>query len=241
LALGLLRQVKPMISVDHLLVSLLDLIGRDDLSGDAWGSERYAADPVGNAGLFSAAKRTIDLLAVVGVIVLLGWLMVLVALYIRFDSRGPAIFAQRRIGREGRTFTCYKFRTMTLGTADAATHEVSATAVTAAGRFLRRTKLDELPQIANVLMNEMSLVGPRPCLPVQSELIARRHDRGVLRLKPGITGLAQIRDIDMSDPPRLAAWDDRYRAFRTLFGDVAILIRTISGGGSGDRVASSPR
>jgi len=93
--------------------------------------------------------------------------------------------------------------------------------------------------VLNVLRNEMSLVGPRPCLPIQSELIAHRRARGVLRIKPGITGLAQIADIDMSDPARLAAWDARYRAFRTLAGDATILVRTVLGGGSGDRTVAS--
>ena len=238
LAIGLLRQVKPMISINRLLAVLLELAAEPDLSDDPWKSERYAADPVKDIGISSVVKRTVDLLAVLAVVVLLGWLMIIVALYIRFDSKGPAIFAQQRVGRDGRIFTCYKFRTMTLGTAHAATHDVSAASVTVAGRFLRRTKIDELPQVANVLMNDMSLVGPRPCLPMQTELIARRRARGILRLKPGITGLAQINEIDMSDPARLAAWDDRYGAFQTLSGYIVILIRTVLGGGSGDRVSS---
>lgn len=239
MTIGLLRQVKPMISIHRLRAVLLELAAEPGLSDDPWKTERYAADPVKDIGISSVVKRTVDLLAVLAVVVLLGWLMVIVALYIRFDSKGPAIFAQQRVGREGRIFTCYKFRTMTLGTAHAATHNVSAASVTVAGRFLRRTKIDELPQVANVLMNDMSLLGPRPCLPMQTELIARRRARGVLRLKPGITGLAQINEIDMSDPARLAAWDDRYGAFQTLSGYVLILIRTVLGGGSGDRVASS--
>lgn len=239
--LGFLRQIKPMISIDHLRGVLLELAARRDVSEDPWRTEQYAADPVGNVGLFAAVKRMIDLMAVVAVIALLGWIMVLVAIYIRLDSKGPVIFAQRRVGRGGVVFTCYKFRTMAVGTAHAATHNVSAAAVTKAGQFLRRTKLDELPQIINVLMNEMSLVGPRPCLPLQTELVDFRRARHVLQLKPGITGLAQIGDIDMSDPARLAAWDDRYRAFRTLLGDVGILIRTVLGGGSGDRVTPSSR
>lgn len=239
LTIGLLRQIKPMISINRLMAVLLELAAESGLSDDPWKSERYAADPVKDIGISSVVKRTVDLLAVLAVVVLLGWLMVVVALYIRFDSKGPAIFAQQRVGREGRIFICYKFRTMTLGTAHAATHNVSSASVTVAGRFLRRTKIDELPQVANVLMNDMSLVGPRPCLPMQTELIARRRARGVLRLKPGITGLAQINEIDMSDPARLAAWDDRYGAFQTLLGYVVILIRTVLGRGSGDRVASS--
>ncbi|MAN13963.1 MAG: lipid carrier--UDP-N-acetylgalactosaminyltransferase [Dinoroseobacter sp.] len=198
----------------------------------------YLADPAPAYGFYAGVKRTIDLLAALGVIVFAGWAMVLIALYIRLDSQGPAIFAQQRVGKDARTFTCFKFRTMVTGTTHAATHNVSVSSVTKAGRFLRKTKLDELPQVANVLRNEMSLVGPRPCLPIQQELIELRVARDVVSLKPGITGLAQINNVDMSDPTRLAALDERYRSFRTLLGDVVILIRTVLGSGSGDRVRS---
>ena len=239
MALSLLRQLKPLISIDNLVPRLVEIAAQPSAPCDTWRSHQYAADPVPRLGLYAAVKRSIDLLAALSVLVLAGWAMLVIALYVRLDSKGPAIFAQRRVGRHGRIYTCYKFRTMAIGTAHAATHEVNEASITRAGRFLRRTKLDELPQIANVLMNHMALVGPRPCLPSQTELIARRADRGVLNLKPGITGLAQINEIDMSDPSRLAAWDDRYAAFRALLSDCIILVRTILGKGSGDRVLRS--
>lgn len=236
--LALLRLAKPTLSVDRLRNSLVDISApTDDRQDDQLRSERYLADPVPALGIYAVLKRTIDLLAAISVLVVAGWAMLLIALYIRLDSEGPAIFAQRRVGRHARTFTCFKFRTMAIGTAAAATHDVSVDSVTSAGRFLRRTKLDELPQVLNVLRNEMSLVGPRPCLPLQHELIEYRAARDVLTLKPGITGLAQIKDVDMSNPAHLAALDDRYRAFRTLLSDVNIMIRTVLGGGSGDRVS----
>jgi lipopolysaccharide/colanic/teichoic acid biosynthesis glycosyltransferase len=232
--LALLRLVKPVLSVDYLGKALTELPA--DRSEDSYRTEIYLADPTPVLGLYVGIKRAIDLLVALSVIIFGGWAMVLIALYIRFDSKGPAVFAQQRVGKHGTVFTCYKFRTMATGTADVATHDVSISSVTKAGRILRKTKLDELPQVANVLRNEMSLVGPRPCLPVQQELIERRAARAVLTLKPGITGLAQIKDVDMSDPARLAALDDRYRAFRTVVGDGIILVRTVLGGGSGDRV-----
>jgi lipopolysaccharide/colanic/teichoic acid biosynthesis glycosyltransferase len=237
-ALVVLRQVKPMISIDNLTRKLLALASAPVLrsEGESWATEYYAADPISERGLYVAGKRLFDMLGAISVLLLCGWMMVIIALYIRMDSKGPALFAQARVGRNGRVFTCYKFRTMSVGTAQVATHDVQSSAVTRAGHFLRRTKLDELPQVANVLLNQMSLVGPRPCLPVQEELIARRDLRGVLQIKPGVTGLAQINGIDMSDPGRLAAWDDRYRAFRTLSGDVKILLATVTGRGGGDRV-----
>ncbi|MBE0694890.1 MAG: sugar transferase [Aquamicrobium sp.] len=168
---------------------------------------------------------------------MLWWLLGLIWLLVRVQSPGPGIFAQTRVGRNGAEFTCYKFRTMKTGTAQAATNEVPMEAVTRVGRFLRRTKLDELPQIWNILRNEISLVGPRPCLPVQMQLVEARRRRGVLSLKPGITGLAQVNGIDMSDPERLARWDARYLALQSLALDARILLATAKGRGQGDRVA----
>lgn len=234
-SLAILRLVKPIISIDRLSVAVKQASIQVEPES-FWAGEMFCADPVPDRGLFATAKRIIDLYAAVSVMLLAGWVMILVALYVRLDSTGPAIFVQQRVGRFGRVFTCYKFRTMTVGTADAATHSVSAAAVTRAGRILRKTKLDELPQLFNVLCNDMSLVGPRPCLPLQGELIEQRAARGVLALKPGITGMAQIGHIDMSDPARLAAWDARYAAFRTLLNDIIILFRTALGRGKGDRV-----
>ncbi len=109
-------------------------------------------------------------------------------------------------------FTCYKLRTMYSYTPSVGTHEVQLSSVTPIGRRLRRWKLDELPHLWNVLRGDMSLVGPRPCLPIQSELIEKRRQMGVLDFRPGITGLAQVAGVDMSDPERLANIDSRIRA-----------------------------
>jgi len=145
---------------------------------------------------------------------------------------------QSRVGKAGRIFTGYKFRTMKQGTRQAGTHEVSATAVTRLGGFLRKTKNDELPKVWNIFRNEISLIGPRPCLPVQTELIEARRFRGVLAVKPGISGLAQIDGIDMSDPTRLARRDARYIALRSFLLDLKISIATATGRGRGDRTSS---
>ena len=233
-ALAVLRQIKPAISIETLADEVLTLADHNFCALD--NGQEFAADPIPENGLYSISKRTMDLMAAVAVLVLFGWAMAVVAVCVRVDSRGPAIFAQQRVGRHGRPFTCYKFRTMRVGTKQAATHEVDAGSVTRVGAFLRRTKLDELPQVVNILRNEMSLVGPRPCLPAQVALIAERARRGVLDMKPGVTGLAQVDGIDMSDPVRLAAWDARYSAFRTVLLDAIILMRTSLGGGSGDRI-----
>ena len=207
-----------------------------DLDAANRGDEIILSDDQDESVVFRATKRTIDLLFVLLVAALFWWGFILVWALVRVQSPGPGIFAQERIGCDGRSFTCYKFRTMRLGTVQAGTHEVSAQAITPLGRFLRETKLDELPQIWNILRNDISLIGPRPCLPVQTQLIEARRVRGVLGLKPGISGLAQINGIDMSDPEKLARWDARYMALRSLLLDLRIIIATATGRGQGDKV-----
>jgi lipopolysaccharide/colanic/teichoic acid biosynthesis glycosyltransferase len=159
----------------------------------------------------------------------------LVALGCLLDTGSP-LFRQVRVGRNQVPFVLVKFRTMRPGTAQVATHLADPSQVTRWGRFLRATKLDELPQLWNVLKGEMSLVGPRPCLPTQTELIAERARRGVFAVRPGITGLAQIRGIDMSDPARLAAVDAELVASLGVAMYFRCLLATLLGQGRGDRV-----
>lgn len=173
--------------------------------------------------------------SVVGLLVSLPLILVL-AVVIRGDSPGTAFFHQRRVGRGRKVFFCHKLRTMAVDTPESGTHEISVSAITGVGRFLRKTKLDELPQLWNVVMGEMSLVGPRPCLLTQTELISERENRGVFSVRPGITGLGQVRGIDMSDPVRLAECDAEYVANRSFAFDLRLIWLTISGAGRGDRV-----
>jgi O-antigen biosynthesis protein WbqP len=175
-------------------------------------------------------------LSAIGLVVTLP-LMLVLWLFGWWDTRSP-FFRQERVGRHQRPFTLVKFRTMHPDTASVATHLADAAAVTPFGRFLRRTKLDELPQLWNVLKGEMSLVGPRPCLPNQEELIAERQKRGVFEVRPGITGLAQVNGIDMSEPARLAEVDERMIRTLTLKDYFRYLVLTLTGKGSGDRVRS---
>jgi O-antigen biosynthesis protein WbqP len=160
---------------------------------------------------------------------------VLLAIYIvgLFDTGSP-IFLQERVGRDQRPFTLVKFRTMRPDTASVPSHLADASAITGLGMFLRRTKLDELPQLWNVLKGEMSLVGPRPCLFNQTELIAERHSRGVFEARPGITGLAQVSNIDMSTPKLLAATDARMLKELTMPAYFKYIFMTVGGKGSGD-------
>ncbi len=174
-------------------------------------------------------KRVLDLALAIPLAVLASPFVLAAAIWIRLTSPGPAIFAQERIGQGETRFRCLKLRTKYQGTASLPTHEVGAQAVTPAGRVLRTMKFDELPQLWNVVKGEMSLVGPRPCLPAQEELVRRRRELGVYRLKPGITGLAQIEGIDMSDPQKCAEKDAQYLDTRSLGVDMKIVLMTLTG------------
>lgn len=152
-----------------------------------------------------------------------------------FDTGSP-LFRQERVGRFRQPFTLVKFRTMKVDTASVASHLASAASITRLGGFLRRTKLDELPQLWNVLKGEMSLVGARPNLFNQQELIAQRELLRVYDARPGITGLAQINDIDMSTPRLLAETDALMLKELNIQLYFKLLIQTVLGKGRGDRV-----
>ncbi len=162
---------------------------------------------------------------------------VLVVLYIigLFDT-GLPLFFQERVGRHKKPFTLVKFRTMKVDTASVATHLASASSITPFGAFLRKTKLDELPQLWNVLKGEMSLVGPRPGLFNQQELLDARNALGVYRARPGITGLAQVSEIDMSTPQLLAETDAKMLDELNITYYFKYIFMTVVGKGRGDRV-----
>lgn len=175
-------------------------------------------------------KRAIDVLASLFGLILTWPLMLLAMLSVRFETPGAALFRQTRLGRDQKPFVIYKIRTMHTGVKNDATHKLPPSATTRVGAILRRTKLDELPQLINVLAGDMSLVGPRPCLPTQLELIEARERRGVFAVRPGVTGLAQVRGIDMSDPERLAAVDGEYVQAATTALDLQLIAATVLGG-----------
>lgn len=143
-----------------------------------------------------------------------------------FDTGSP-LFFQQRMGRNQRAFTLVKFRTMKVGTQSVATHLAPAASITRLGSFLRKTKLDELPQLWNVLKGDMSLVGPRPNLFNQYELIEQRQLRDVYQGRPGITGLAQVRGIDMSQPEKLAITDANMLANMNVFNYFKYILQTL--------------
>lgn len=164
-------------------------------------------------------------------------LPILLAIYVigLFDTGSP-VFRQERIGRNKKPFVLVKFRTMSVDTASVASHLASTASITKMGGFLRKTKLDELPQLWNVLIGEMSLVGPRPGLFNQEELTQARENEGVYLVRPGITGLAQVNDIDMSTPALLAKTDAKMISEMTLANYFKFIFQTVGGKGMGDRV-----
>ncbi|WP_420194189.1 sugar transferase [Marinobacter sp. GH_1] len=181
--------------------------------------------------------RILDIVfATVGLVFGLPFLVVIFIVGL-FDTGSP-LFRQERVGRYKKPFTLIKFRTMAPETKSVASHLADSSSITPVGRFLRRTKLDELPQLWNVLKGEMSLVGPRPCLFNQVELIEERESRGVLKARPGITGLAQVNGIDMSTPQLLAETDAAMLRSLDLKHYFRYIVQTATGKGSGDRVKS---
>lgn len=155
---------------------------------------------------------------------------------IGFFDLGSPLFFQERVGRNQSPFSLVKFRTMKRDTASVATHLTSSSSITSFGSFLRKTKLDELPQLWNVLNGHMSLVGPRPNLFNQEELINARNALGVYDVRPGITGLAQIKNIDMSTPELLAKTDAEMISTMSIANYFKYIFLTVAGKGQGDRV-----
>ena len=181
--------------------------------------------------------RTLDvILALVGIVV--GFPLFFILILIGFMDSGSPLFFQTRVGRFKKSFVLIKFRTMKVGTASVASHLLTASSVTRFGHFLRKTKLDELPQLWNVLTGEMSLVGPRPCLFNQNELIFERERLSVFNVRPGVTGLAQVNGIDMSTPLLLAETDKKMIDTLNISTYFRYIIMTIAGKGSGDAIKS---
>lgn len=179
--------------------------------------------------------RTLDLVMAFFGLIVTSPILLIVTIIGYFDTRSP-IFIQERVGKNKRPFKLIKFRTMSVDTKSVASHLASTASITKLGSFLRKTKIDELPQLINVLKGEMSFVGPRPNLFNQGELISERDSRGVYDVLPGITGLAQVSTIDMSTPKLLAETDRKMIQTLTLKNYFRYIIMTATGSGSGDRV-----
>ena len=174
-------------------------------------------------------RRIFDVLVALGLILILAPLFLLVGLAVRLTSTGPALFSTRRVGKNSRLFTMYKFRSMKADTPQVATHLLKKPDqfLTPVGDFLRRTSLDELPQLINVLRGDMSLVGPRPALFNQEDLIALRTAGGVDALTPGITGWAQVNGRDELPIPEKVKLDEWYLKNRSAWLDLKIVGMTV--------------
>ena len=168
-------------------------------------------------------------------LVLLSPVLVILIIIGFFDTGSP-IFRQQRVGKGKKPFSLMKFRSMHVNVPSVPTHLASSSSITTYGSFLRKSKLDELPQLWNVFVGEMSLVGPRPNLFNQEELIRERDSRGVYSVRPGITGLAQINKIDMSTPQLLAETDARMIKDLNILIFFKYIIMTVIGKGGGDRI-----
>jgi lipopolysaccharide/colanic/teichoic acid biosynthesis glycosyltransferase len=208
---------QPAVSVDESLARCVQKEPRKKTERD-WCLIRFFDFILSAVGL-------VVCLPIFAVIIILGWL-----------DTGSPFFFQERVGRYRKPFVLVKFRTMKLDTTSIASHLVSSSFVTKLGRILRKTKLDELLQLWNVIKGEMSLVGPRPCLFNQGKLIKEREMRSVLDVRPGITGLAQVNGIDMSTPKLLAETDAEMIRQLSVKKYLAFILQTITGKGSGDRV-----
>ena len=184
----------------------------------------------GSTDRYRVVKRVLDVVLSCLLLFFLALPMAVIGLCVGLSSRGGVLFRQRRIGRGGLPFVCYKFRTMT---ADAPPDRPSAAFpdaeryVTPIGRFLRRTSLDELPQLFNVLRGDMSLVGPRPLIGQEGEIHRVREENGVYEVRPGMTGLAQINGRTRLGDSEKAALDIRYVQNMSLKNDLQILGRTV--------------
>ena len=182
--------------------------------------------------------RILDiLLSAVGLVLFLP--LFLIGILISFIETGKPLIIQLRVGLNEIPFKLYKIRTMKLNTAVVATHNSKASDLTRFGKYLRKLKIDEIPQLINVIKGEMSLVGPRPCLINQHILIIERKKFNIYRHKPGITGLAQVQKIDMSDPIKLAKVENEMLKNFNLLEYFKLIFLTIFGRGLGDRVKNN--
>ena len=174
-------------------------------------------------------KRAFDFTVSLLLIIILFPLFLLISLIVLIDAGTPVIFRQYRVGKDNKLFYIFKFRTMRRGVKNVATANLknSEKFITRSGRFLRKTSLDELPQLVNVLLGDMSFVGPRPLIPEEKEIRQIRKDYGIYSVRPGITGWAQVNGRDMLSDEEKALFDKEYIDKQSIWFDIKILFRTV--------------
>lgn len=226
--------LKPLVHVDIVISEIITQLTNQNADEDV-----LQADDKDNNIFYFIIKKIISYGFSISILSILLIPMIFIWLSIKMTSKGPGIFTQNRIGLKGKQFKLYKFRTMKVDTKNMGTHLVSSSDITRVGMLLRRTKLDELPQLLNILLGDMELVGPRPGLPEQQELTYFRSKKNIYDVAPGVTGYAQVNQIDMSTPKTLAEWDVRYIKMRSIIFDMSIIIQTFLGKGGGDKVTKN--
>ena len=181
------------------------------------------------SALYSISKRTMDIVSSLVGLILLSPLFLLVAILIKLDSKGPIIFKQIRIGKNSKPFYIYKFRSMNIDAPNLSTEEFinASDFTTKVGKFIRKTSIDELPQLVNILKGDMSIVGPRPVIEREVRLLELRKECNVDSILPGITGLAQINGRDNIDDYEKVKYDFEYLSKRNLVLDIKIIINTV--------------
>lgn len=172
-------------------------------------------------------KRWVDLALATIAVVCLVPLMLIVSIMIKCFDPGTVIFRQHRVGRLGKVFTIYKFRSMPVTTIEVSSDKICGVKWTWIGLLIRRLNIDELPQLINIIRGDMSVVGPRPSLVSQTKLNQIRNEKGVSLARPGLTGLAQINSFDGMSLEDKVAWDERYCSNITLFSDLIIIFKTV--------------
>lgn len=172
-------------------------------------------------------KRAIDLLFGFCMLVPAIVITVIVAILTKLTDGGPVFFSQERAGRNGIPFRFYKFRSMPVGIGNVPSDQLEALKLPVFFRFLRRSNLDEIPQIYNIMNGDMSIIGPRPCLLSQTELIALRRQNGAILCLPGLTGYAQVNSFDGMSVEQKAHLDYLYYSDVTMFRDLMVLLNTL--------------
>jgi len=196
------------------------------VTGPGEGNRQLITDGSEKKFAYRVWRGALDGVFIVGA-ALLSPAMFLLWLGVVVTNGRPGLFVQERVGKNGRVFDCFKLRTMSHGTLSRGTHLIEDSAVTPFGRFLRKTKIDEIPQALNVLRREMHLIGPRPSLENQTGVIASRRLAGTVGITPGLTGWAQVNGVDMSEPDEIARWDAEYVGLQSIRWDLKILARTL--------------
>lgn len=174
-------------------------------------------------------KRGFDILSSLVAIVLFSPILLILSIIVKCTSPGPILFKQRRIGKDNQEFMIYKFRTMRIDTPNVATHLLKNPEqyITPIGKFMRKTSLDELPQLFNILKGEMSVVGPRPALYNQYDLIEMRTNANVHTVRPGLTGLAQVSGRDELENEQKVYFDQQYVQKQSFFFDLKLIVLTV--------------